>query len=325
MTSDAKIGLLLGLVFIFIIAFIINGLPNFHKHKDSNELTTNIVSIQDSPAGIGAKERRAITNQIQYQSPLPKRTVAVEETAKSTEPKSAVPAAPEQVAAKMVTAQPPAAESGGETSEQPEAARPPLSQPETAQTPAKPEPPKSDAQPISGKTYTVVAGDSLAGISKKFYGVQEGAKPANINKIYEANKETLKSPASIEVGQKLIIPQLADTAPAKSKLESILSASVFKKVESVGQRHPEADSKTKSADVKAEPKTAAKKPPLANTEKTEQFRHYVVRANDNMWRIAAERLGDGNRFKEIAKLNADVLAKNNDRLSVGMSLKLPQK
>ena len=72
MTSDAKIGLLLGLVFIFIIAFIINVLPNFHKHKDSNELTTNIVSInKDSSAGIGAKERQAISN---YQSPLPKVT-----------------------------------------------------------------------------------------------------------------------------------------------------------------------------------------------------------------------------------------------------------
>ena len=322
MTSDAKIGLLLGLVFIFIIAFIINGLPNFHKHKDSNELTTNMVSIQDSPAGIGAKERQAISN---YQSPLPKRTVAVEETAKSTETKLAVPAAPDQVAVKMVTAQPPAAESSSETSEQSEAARPPLSQTETAQTPAKPEPPKSDVQPVSGKTYTVVAGDSLTGIAKKFYGVQEGAKPANINKIYEANKETLESPESIEVGQKLIIPQLVVAAPTKSKLESILPASVFKKVESIGQRHLEADSKTKSADAKAEPKTAVKKPPLANTDKAEQFRHYVVRANDNMWRIAAEHLGDGNRFKEIAKLNADVLAKNNGRLSVGMNLKLPQK
>ena len=28
MTSDAKIGLLLGLVFIFVIAFVINGLPS---------------------------------------------------------------------------------------------------------------------------------------------------------------------------------------------------------------------------------------------------------------------------------------------------------
>ena len=35
MTSDAKIGLLLGLVFIFIIAFVINGLPRFRRAVSS--------------------------------------------------------------------------------------------------------------------------------------------------------------------------------------------------------------------------------------------------------------------------------------------------
>ena len=37
MTADAKIGLLLGLVFIVIIAFLINGLPNFFKSEEKNE------------------------------------------------------------------------------------------------------------------------------------------------------------------------------------------------------------------------------------------------------------------------------------------------
>jgi hypothetical protein len=52
MTSDAKIGLLLGLVFIFVIAFIINGLPNFRDDTDNNELTTNMVSRQNDPLGL---------------------------------------------------------------------------------------------------------------------------------------------------------------------------------------------------------------------------------------------------------------------------------
>lgn len=38
MASDAKIGLLLGLVVIFLIAFVINGLPRFGDAKESNEL-----------------------------------------------------------------------------------------------------------------------------------------------------------------------------------------------------------------------------------------------------------------------------------------------
>ena len=59
MTSDAKIGLLLGLVFIFIIAFIINGLPNLRGDMNNNELTTNMAHSQDEPPGLGARERKA--------------------------------------------------------------------------------------------------------------------------------------------------------------------------------------------------------------------------------------------------------------------------
>ena len=50
--------------------------------------------------------------------------------------------------------------------------------------------------------YTVVAGDSLSKIAKHFYG--------NANeymKIFEANKDQLKDPDKIKVGQKLKIPE----------------------------------------------------------------------------------------------------------------------
>ena len=59
MTSEAKIGLLLGLVFIFIIAFIINGLPSFWHKTDGNELTVAAENAQDNAAGIGVNERKA--------------------------------------------------------------------------------------------------------------------------------------------------------------------------------------------------------------------------------------------------------------------------
>jgi hypothetical protein len=51
MTSDAKVGLLLGLFFIFVIAFIINGLPRFRSDTNSNELTTMANSPNDSYIG----------------------------------------------------------------------------------------------------------------------------------------------------------------------------------------------------------------------------------------------------------------------------------
>jgi LysM repeat protein len=51
-----------------------------------------------------------------------------------------------------------------------------------------------------GKKYTVVAGDSLWKISKKFYG--DGSK---YTKIYEANKKVIKNPNSLVVKTVLTI------------------------------------------------------------------------------------------------------------------------
>jgi nucleoid-associated protein YgaU len=49
--------------------------------------------------------------------------------------------------------------------------------------------------------HEVVAGDTLSKIAKKYYG-----DPALYNKIFEANRDILKDPDLIKVGQKLRIP-----------------------------------------------------------------------------------------------------------------------
>lgn len=49
---------------------------------------------------------------------------------------------------------------------------------------------------------------------------------------------------------------------------------------------------------------------------------YTVGRGDTLWSIAASKLGDGARWREIAKLNH--LA-NADRLTPGQKLKLPKK
>jgi nucleoid-associated protein YgaU len=62
-------------------------------------------------------------------------------------------------------------------------------------------PPAPDAAPPPPKTYTVEAGDSLSKIAQREYG------HANLwQKIYEANKDTIKNPDLIHPGQQLIIP-----------------------------------------------------------------------------------------------------------------------
>ena len=55
---------------------------------------------------------------------------------------------------------------------------------------------------MPAKVYEVVGGDTLSKIAKKFYG------DANkYMKIFEANKDQLKDPDKIKVGQKLKIPE----------------------------------------------------------------------------------------------------------------------
>ena len=51
------------------------------------------------------------------------------------------------------------------------------------------------------ETYVVKPGDNLASISIRFYGDKSGYK-----RIFEANKDKLKTPQMIKVGQKLKIP-----------------------------------------------------------------------------------------------------------------------
>ena len=79
-----------------------------------------------------------------------------------------------------------------------------------AQAPqAKSAPQQAPVTPVSGtkitepkeKTYTVVKGDTLSKISKEYYG--------NANeymKIFNANRDQLKDPDKIQIGQVLRIP-----------------------------------------------------------------------------------------------------------------------
>jgi nucleoid-associated protein YgaU len=49
---------------------------------------------------------------------------------------------------------------------------------------------------------------------------------------------------------------------------------------------------------------------------------YTVRKGDNLWSIAEQNLGDGNRYKEIAQLNKGRIRNAND-VAVGTRLVIP--
>lgn len=315
MTSDAKIGLLLGLVFIFIIAFVINGLPGLHHKDDSNKLTTNMVGLQNSQPGLGANERKlaletappAVEN-----APVP----SPEQPAGSADPRFTM-ALPQPAPANADTAPVVVEQVSAPSQQNPSvsvvAAPPAVSTSPAATGPAKIAP-SAKAQPAkpAAQVYVVQDGDSLSSIAQKVYGEQQGNKIAAVNAIFEANRKTLASIDDLQVSQKLIIPALAGSASPTPATNNPLSGSDFTKVDSVGKRNL----------TPTPANTQKQTPPKQDAAKTGRI--YVVKEGDSLWRIAADHLGDGNRYKEIVKLNSPILSSEDD-IQVDMELKLPAK
>ncbi len=281
MTSDAKIGLLLGLVFIFIIAFIINGLPNFRHNANTNELTTNMTSFDDDSLGIGTKERKA-QEALNWEELFEKQPFSEAQT--PLEGKQEV---------RSVTPLPHSTQVAKEPHETTE------TQPSSVGTKEAEDKKPQPAKTTWPKIYVVNEGDNLADIAKKFYGPEDGNKRMNIDKIFEANRQLLRSPDEIYVGQKLIIPAPVYLTPDKSKISSVLANNLFEKVKSIGRKHF-------SVDGRGEKQTG----------------WYTVQEGDSLWKIAAGQLGNGSRYAEITKLNADILD-DEDNLTVGMRLRMP--
>ena len=184
MTSDAKVGLLLGLVFIFIIAFLINGLPSFSKGDNNSELTDNMIGLQSNPPGIATREREVISrsesvakrpsqvsspppakSDVRFKTELPKSTPVVKETKKAVEVKRSKPASP--------------------------------------------------------KVYVVSDGDNLAVIAEKCYGSEDGKRTINVTRLFEANRKLLASPDEIYPGQRLIIPPLPASTSGKNMISTM--------------------------------------------------------------------------------------------------------
>jgi len=126
----------------------------------------------------------------------------------------------------------------------------------------------------------------------------EGNKTNNIQ-IFQDNRELLKAPPQFGLEQNLVIPKLLTSELDKINIWGIFPNSMFEVVESIGKGHTSADN-----------------------QDAKKSKHYIVRAGDTLWNIAAGQLGNGSRYKEISNLNADVLKNEND-LTIGMRLSLP--
>jgi nucleoid-associated protein YgaU len=320
MTSDAKIGLLLGLVFIFVIAFIINGLPGLHQKDDGNKLTTNMVGLESNPSGIGANERRVQMAMDQSAAPV----AGDVQQAEAAPGVTVMPLPQGTQGAQEQFGPSPAQPTPGSVGVPPAQMTPTVSIDPTVSAPVQdvpavnPQPTAAPeaAKPALAKVYVVQSGDSLSGIAKKVYGVKEGVKQKNIDAIFAANRKTLSKINDLQVGQKLVVPQIAGSTAAPSTPAEVLTDKNFTKVESVGQQNSTANTSKPASAAKVEKAAPA---PAAKTGNV-----YVVKEGDSLWKIAATQLGDGNRYREIVKINSNVLSSEDD-IAVGMQLKMPAK
>lgn len=185
MTSDAKVGLLLGLVFIVIIAFLINGLPNLlAKDGDSNTFRSTIPNanafiVLDDQADRAIRE----LENMGIEEPIEPRQVDI--SGNNGDPR--------------FSDEPLVADNSGR------------------QRVSQNVPRSNRPLQATAKKYTVKSGDNLATIAKRIYGPQQGNRHVIVQRLFQANKATLSSPDDIYVGQKLIVPSLSSqTAPAST-------------------------------------------------------------------------------------------------------------
>lgn len=207
MASEAKIGLLLGLVIIFVVAFVINGLPHFGINDSSDDLA-NV--LDSNPPGIRPGIPQGILGSGRTSAPTPDETQPGPEDNERF--RDSLPGA---ISASEVAKQlePDATEGSSE-----------IMQP-------KPAPP---AWP---KVHIVRKGDNLGDIAKIHYGSKEGNRRANVLRIFKSNRNVLESPDKIFPGQKLIIPSPWASGASRKTIEQIFPASMFEQVESIGRTH----------------------------------------------------------------------------------------
>jgi nucleoid-associated protein YgaU len=321
MTSDAKIGLLLGLIFIFVIAFIINGLPSLRPQTTKAEATTNAMKGRDVNLGLADREQKA-QETMNWAELLDTQTDEPDELAPvARSPEPSVPAGSSDDRIRSILPLPTAeslekltkglgdivknlAEASGpaarEKTTEPAPSIEPARTRVTQTQAARPDKPAGAAAGNVARTYVVGDGESLASVAKKVYGPEEGNRIVNIQRIYEANRNILKSPHEVRVGQELVIPPLEKTPAA------VLPKTMFEPVGTVGNTRAPAAEK-----AKPEKTTAAE-------------RWYVVQEGDSLWQIASTQLGSGVRYEEIVRLNPDV-SKDGTFINVGMRLRLPSK
>ena len=154
-----------------------------------------------------------------------------------------------------------------------------------------PTPPVASAATVAKTVeYKAVAGDTVARMAKRSYGADT---KANRDLIINANSVLKVDPRKIVIGKTYNIPMKSDSAVSHGSMAAAGSP------------------------------TTAPSTGTITAAPTGPERVYVVKAGDNIWKIAHDQMRDANGGDTIRKLNRDVLKKNGDALTIGMKLRLP--
>lgn len=217
MTADAKVGLLLGLIFIIVIAFLINGLPKFLQSESAAEQFETQIEIPTAPDLVIDNRVIETARDLQADVPLrrtepPDQVVVLDASPVADDVESRI--SPEQIASVSV------------------------------RVPNIPVAVQPAADSVLQPRYHIVqSGENLPVIAKQYYGPEDGNRRIVIQELYEANSDVLDSPDKIRVNDKLVIPPLEQllngsdttlTASAQTQEPSLLSrfAEFFEPVDS---------------------------------------------------------------------------------------------
>jgi nucleoid-associated protein YgaU len=187
----------------------------------------------------------------------------------------------------------------------------------TQPKPTPPEPSPLNDRKIKTKQYIAQAKDTLFNIALMHYGTRH---PDGVQRIFEANKDQLKSIDKLKIGQRLIIPEWEGAI--SDKLGDGLAAGAVnaEAVEKLAVAVTLAAEKSKSA-----PPTPAlmKMTPEKDDQKPElKFRMYEVQANDSFSTIAEREMGTMHLWKELHRANKDKIP-TPEKLRVGIKIRIP--
>ena len=157
-------------------------------------------------------------------------------------------------------------------------------------------PRRTPATPPSVATYTVLPGDTLIKIARRFWGRQ---REKQYRRIYEANRDRLTDVSRLAVGQVLVIPPI-EAGPRRAARRPAPAA---------GGNRPQYTELTLQA--------------LAR--RLEAPKAYTVQPGDSLTAIARRQMGDGSSrtVRELYRANRDRIS-DPDNLAVGLELRIPR-